>query len=88
MQQYPEVGPESTYVSGIRNASQNLSREYLRSYCAKMEQSPLLPQDPSQRTQLLRIFMLDKALYEMEYELKNRPEWLEIPLRGLLELLQ
>ena len=35
---------------------------------------------------LLRAFMIDKALYELSYELNNRPEWVHIPLSGLLHL--
>jgi trehalose synthase-fused probable maltokinase len=36
--------------------------------------------------ELLRLFLLEKALYEVLYELNNRPGWLDIPLRGLLAL--
>ena len=36
--------------------------------------------------QLLRLFLLEKALYELRYELSNRPDWVHIPLRGLLRL--
>ncbi len=36
--------------------------------------------------ELLRLFLLEKALYEVIYELNNRPDWLDIPLRGLLAL--
>jgi maltose alpha-D-glucosyltransferase/alpha-amylase len=31
--------------------------------------------------------MLDKALYELNYELNNRPEWVRIPLWGILDLI-
>jgi maltose alpha-D-glucosyltransferase/alpha-amylase len=37
---------------------------------------------------LLRLFMLGKAFYELVYELNNRPDWVRIPLRGLLALLR
>jgi maltose alpha-D-glucosyltransferase/alpha-amylase len=33
---------------------------------------------------LLQLFMLDKTLYELGYELNNRPDWAHIPLAGLL----
>ena len=36
---------------------------------------------------LLEFFLLEKCIYEIDYELNNRPDWVEIPLRGLLELL-
>jgi predicted trehalose synthase len=32
--------------------------------------------------------VLDKAVYELEYELNNRPEWVRIPLTGILKLLR
>jgi maltose alpha-D-glucosyltransferase/alpha-amylase len=35
---------------------------------------------------MLRAYMLEKALYELAYELNNRPAWLHIPLTGLLRL--
>ena len=36
---------------------------------------------------LLGLFVLEKAVYELAYELNNRPDWVEVPLAGLLELL-
>ncbi|CAB3800678.1 putative maltokinase [Pararobbsia alpina] len=36
---------------------------------------------------LLRLFMLEKAAYEIRYEVANRPEWIGVPLRGLSELV-
>jgi maltose alpha-D-glucosyltransferase/alpha-amylase len=37
---------------------------------------------------LLSALLLEKALYEVRYELENRPAWVGIPLRGLLQLVQ
>lgn len=37
---------------------------------------------------LLDLFVLEKAVYELHYELNNRPDWVDIPLRGLLNLLE
>jgi maltose alpha-D-glucosyltransferase/alpha-amylase len=42
-------------------------------------------QNSSER--LLDLFMIEKAAYEINYEVSNRPEWLAVPLRGLAELL-
>jgi maltose alpha-D-glucosyltransferase/alpha-amylase len=36
---------------------------------------------------LLRLFELEKALYELRYEMNNRPDWLAVPLRGVAQLL-
>jgi maltose alpha-D-glucosyltransferase / alpha-amylase len=46
---------------------------------------------PSERESfnaLLDLFLLEKALYELRYEIANRPDWVGIPLRGLLELAE
>jgi maltose alpha-D-glucosyltransferase/alpha-amylase len=37
---------------------------------------------------LVELFVLEKAIYELAYEVDNRPEWVRIPLRGLLEILE
>jgi predicted trehalose synthase len=43
--------------------------------------------DPAVERALLNAFLLEKALYEIRYEVNNRPDWLGIPLRGVLALL-
>ena len=50
----------------------------------------LRKQDKTERQEheaLLDLYLLDKALYELNYELNNRPDWLRIPTRGIEELL-
>jgi maltose alpha-D-glucosyltransferase/alpha-amylase len=44
-----------------------------------------VPADAQSLESMLDLFLLEKALYELRYELDNRPEWVAIPLRGLLE---
>lgn len=44
-------------------------------------------EDPGGDEALLQLFMLEKAAYEVNYEVGNRPDWLVVPLRGLTELL-
>jgi trehalose synthase-fused probable maltokinase len=46
-----------------------------------------LPRDRLAADAVIRFFMLEKALYEVAYELANRPDWVSIPLRGVLALL-
>jgi trehalose synthase-fused probable maltokinase len=48
---------------------------------------PYLPARPAAFDALARIFELEKLFYELRYEVRNRPDWLPIPLRGLLALL-
>ena len=49
--------------------------------------SHLTPQPP-QAHRLLNAYLLEKALYELLYELNNRPAWVRIPLAGILALPQ
>ncbi|WP_375457200.1 putative maltokinase, partial [uncultured Methylobacterium sp.] len=44
--------------------------------------------DPGTRNRLLRLCLLTKALYEVDYEANNRPDWIEIPARGVLNILE
>jgi maltose alpha-D-glucosyltransferase/alpha-amylase len=46
----------------------------------------LVPPAAESFEQLLEIYVLDKALYELMYELNNRPAWVRIPLAGILAL--
>jgi len=45
------------------------------------------PADAADHARLLELFTLEKVIYELQYELDNRPRWLGIPLRGLARLL-
>jgi maltose alpha-D-glucosyltransferase / alpha-amylase len=63
------------------------SASFLRGYLAAAGSAPFIPADPVQRASLLDLLLLDKALYELNYELNNRPDWVRIPLRGLADLL-
>jgi maltose alpha-D-glucosyltransferase/alpha-amylase len=47
----------------------------------------LLPESVAERDALLNAHLLDKALYELGYELDNRPSWVAIPVRAILELV-
>ncbi|MEO5896624.1 MAG: maltose alpha-D-glucosyltransferase [Vicinamibacterales bacterium] len=60
----------------------------LRGYFSKAGNAVFIPQEATQRDELLRLFVLDKALYELNYELNNRPDWLRIPLAGILRLVR
>jgi maltose alpha-D-glucosyltransferase/alpha-amylase len=59
---------------------------FLRGYFTTAGAAPFVPADPAQCEALLQAFVLDKALYELHYELNNRPDWIRIPLAGLLHL--
>ncbi len=60
---------------------------FLRSYLATAGDAPFLPRTREELDVLLHIYVLEKAVYEVGYELNNRPDWVWLPLRGVLEEL-
>jgi maltose alpha-D-glucosyltransferase/alpha-amylase len=65
-----------------------VSVEFLNTYLDIVRQVGLVSENPEHSKILLEAFLLDKAFYEVSYELNNRPEWLKIPLQGIFQLLQ
>jgi len=65
---------------------QSAVRAFLHSYRQTAADAAFLPQTSSEFRKLLKIFVLDKALYEVRYELNSRPRWVRIPLLGILSL--
>ena len=60
--------------------------EFLAGYRATVDQS-LVPAG-SAMDKLLAVFELEKAVYELRYELNNRPDWASIPVAGIVRLLE
>ncbi len=60
---------------------------FLRAYLNRLEDSPLLPREAKDLNVLLRAFLLEKAVYELGYELNNRPDWVSIPIKGIETIL-
>jgi maltose alpha-D-glucosyltransferase/alpha-amylase len=83
---HPEVGAE---LAARATAWEKAAGDaFLAAYRDTIAKRPgLLPQ-PQQMETLLTALLLEKALYELLYELNNRPAWLPIPLNGLLALVR
>jgi maltose alpha-D-glucosyltransferase/alpha-amylase len=60
--------------------------EFLRAYRETAAGAAFLPPEENDFRRLLSAHWLDKALYELSYELNNRPSWIRIPLMGILSL--
>ncbi|MGA8439357.1 MAG: putative maltokinase [Candidatus Sulfotelmatobacter sp.] len=61
--------------------------EFLRAYHEAAQDSDFLPPGRADFRKLLNVFLLDKALYEVRYELNSRPAWVRIPLIGIMLLV-
>ena len=48
----------------------------------------LLPSGPAAVANLLAVFELEKAIYELQYEIENRPDWVTIPVAGIVRMLE
>lgn len=68
------------WEDAVRNA-------YLDGYLEETDQS-LLPPGRAGVERLLAVFELEKAVYELRYELDNRPDWVKIPVAGIARLLE
>jgi trehalose synthase-fused probable maltokinase len=60
--------------------------EFLEGYRDTIDQS-LVPSGAAM-DKLLQVFELEKAVYELRYELNNRPDWVRIPVTGIVRLLE
>jgi maltose alpha-D-glucosyltransferase/alpha-amylase len=65
-----------------------VSAVYLKTYLDLAGAADFLPRDPGELQILLSALCLEKAIYELRYELNNRPAWVNIPLLGILQLLE
>jgi len=61
---------------------------FLKSYLDRSGAAVYLPPPGADFSRLLEIYLLDKAIYELGYELNNRPTWIGIPIAGIAALLK
>jgi maltose alpha-D-glucosyltransferase/alpha-amylase len=66
------------YVSGF----------FMQAYLERTKGSPFIPANQEDFDILMQTFLLEKAIYELGYELNNRPDWVRIPLRGIKYIMQ
>jgi maltose alpha-D-glucosyltransferase/alpha-amylase len=64
------------------------TQTFLAAYYEAMSDQRLWPRDREAAENTLRFFLLEKALYEIEYELAHRPDWLRVALSGALRVLR
>jgi trehalose synthase-fused probable maltokinase len=85
---YAAVASELLHEAPAPEGWEHAVREaYLDGYLAETDQS-LLPPGRAAVERLLSVFELEKAVYELRYELDNRPDWVKIPVTGIARLLE
>ncbi len=68
--------------------TERLNRAIVDEYLTAVEAAHLVPADRADAELLLRLYLLDKGLYEIRYELANRPEWVGAPLAAVTEMIR
>ncbi|HEY7218722.1 MAG TPA: maltose alpha-D-glucosyltransferase [Candidatus Binatia bacterium] len=61
---------------------------FLQSYLESSRSAVFLPSSKDELKNVLDLHLLHKAIYELNYELNNRPDWVSVPIRGILKILQ
>jgi maltose alpha-D-glucosyltransferase/alpha-amylase len=74
----PYVEQWYNYMSGF----------FMEAYLKTVNGAPFVPKNNEDLQLLTRTFLLQKAIYELNYELNNRPTWVLVPLRGIKAIMQ
>jgi maltose alpha-D-glucosyltransferase/alpha-amylase len=64
------------------------SGAFLGTYLDVAQGASFIPRSEAHTKVLLDTFLLGKAMYELGYEANNRPQWMKIPIQGILQLLE
>lgn len=72
-------------ISWAEQWYQTARTAFLRGYRAIAGKAPFSPRSQEEFHHLLDVHLLDKAVYELAYELNNRPDWVALPLSGILQ---
>ncbi|HZP78189.1 MAG TPA: maltose alpha-D-glucosyltransferase [Pseudolabrys sp.] len=84
-----QARPDDRHIIGARLDvwREQSSDAFWVAYREALTDVRLWPTDAAEARQLLDFFLLEKAIYEIEYEAANRPGWLHVPLAGVMRLL-
>jgi len=80
-------GNEEELASAAHHWEGQAVEQFLETYLGVVGKAPFVPEDAQLLRRILSLYIFDKALYELLYELNNRPKWAVIPLRGIHRLL-
>jgi len=78
----------SAAARALGDWERDAARHFIEGYLKAAQGLATVPSDPQVFHDLLELFLVEKAAYELRYEIAHRPDWIEIPLRGLLEMVK
>ena len=67
--------------------SRNVSRTFLEAWLARAKGASFIPANPAALKAMLEVHLIEKAIYEIGYELNHRPDWVFIPVLGVAQIL-
>ncbi len=82
-----ESGLRDRYEDWLAFWHRRVSGRFLDAYLEVSAQNSYLPASRGEVVELLDFFRLEKALYELSYEVNSRPTWVDIPARGIMDIL-
>jgi maltose alpha-D-glucosyltransferase/alpha-amylase len=82
-----DYAAEAAGVGFAKEWAGRVSDAFLDAYWQTAGDATFVPATTEERDLLMDVLLIEKALYELRYELDNRPAWVRIPLRGLLGLV-
>jgi maltose alpha-D-glucosyltransferase/alpha-amylase len=65
-----------------------VSAGFMKGYLETTAGASFLPKSQDEFNLMLSVYVLEKAIYELAYELNNRPTWTDVPLAGILQIVQ
>ena len=83
----PAEGQLPVMLSWSKFWARWVSAVFYKAYLQAAQGASFLPANETDLRTMMDIFLLRKAIYELGYELNNRPDWVKIPLQGILELV-
>jgi len=82
------VERQTSLLDAAREWRRVVTAAFIEGYRQTTAHIDSVPRDPVALRDLLELFIIEKALYEVRYELDHRPDWLDVPIGGLLELAE
>jgi maltose alpha-D-glucosyltransferase/alpha-amylase len=64
-----------------------MSGLFMQAYLKTVKGNAFIPHEKEDLDILMRTFLLEKAIYELNYELNSRPDWVMVPLHGIKSIM-